>query len=150
MLKLLVRLAAAWTVLGLASGLYFRELTKHFGLDAAGQLAGTQLAVVHTHVLVLGSLMMLILLVLVAQFRGLGELKSFRWGVWLWQAGLVFTTVGMLVIGTMQVSGAAGANSPALAGVSGMGHILLTVAFGFLFWALFAAVKEFARPASAT
>lgn len=142
MLKLLVRAAAVWTGIGLASGLFYREMTKNFGLADSAELAGTQLAVVHTHVLTLGTLVLLVLLALAASFRSLDQDRRFRWGVWLWQVGLALTTAGMLVIGGLQVSGTAGFNSPALAGVSGLGHMLLSAAFVLLFWALFRAVRQ--------
>lgn len=142
MLTMLVRAAVAWTVVGLASGLYYREMTKHFGLADAPDLAGTQLAVVHTHVLTLGTIVMLVLLALAAQFAGFGEDWRVRWGVWLWQVGLALTTLGMLVIGSLQVSGIEGFNTPALGGVSGLGHILLTAAFVFILLGLLRAVRR--------
>jgi hypothetical protein len=48
----LFRLAAGWTMMGLASGLAYRELTR-----SAGFTGFTQLSVVHTHTLVLGTLL---------------------------------------------------------------------------------------------
>lgn len=141
MQKLLVRAAAIWTVIGLAGGLYYREMTKFHGLAGSGDLAGTQLAVLHTHTLTLGTVMLLVLLALVANYRSLATDRRFRWGVWTWQVGLALTTAGMLVIGTMQVSSTPGFDSPALAGVSGLGHIVLTVAFVLIFLGLFRAVR---------
>jgi uncharacterized integral membrane protein len=137
----LVRSAAAWTGAGLASGLYYRELTKHAGLAGTRDLAGTQLAVVHTHALTLGMLVLLILLLLAAQFTALEADRRFRWAVVLWQAGLGLTTIGMLVTGTLQVTDTASYDSPALAGVSGLGHVTLTAAFVLLFLALGGAVR---------
>lgn len=146
----LVRSAAAWTGIGLAGGLYYRELTKHNGLAGTRDLAGTQLAVVHTHALTLGTLVLLLLLVLLAQFRGLGTDRRFRWGVGLWQGGLALTTAGMLVKGTLQVTDTAGYDSPALAGVSGLGHMTLTAAFVLIFLALGRAVRETGEVPAAT
>ena len=145
----LIRSAAAWTGIGLAGGLYYGELTKHNGLGGTRDLAGTQLAVVHTHALTLGTLVLLLLLVLVAQFRGLDADRRFRWGVTLWQAGLALLTTGMLVKGTLQVTDTTGYDSPALAGLSGLGHMILTAAFVLLFLALGRAVRDdFPRPAT--
>ncbi|MCM3660648.1 DUF2871 domain-containing protein [Georgenia satyanarayanai] len=141
MLKLLVRLSAAWTGIGLASGLFYREMTKHYGLAGTRQIAGTQLAVVHTHTLVLGTVMLLVLLALAAQLPSLQTDSRFRWAVWLWQVGLGLTSIGMLVKGTMQVSDTPGFDSPALAGVSGLGHTVLTAALVLLFLALDRAVR---------
>lgn len=128
MLNLLLRAAAAWTAVGLAGGLFYRELTKQNGV--AG---GTQLAVVHTHALALGTLVMLVLLALVGTWRGLESSRAFRLGVWVWQVGLALTTGGMLLKGSLQVLDSQSASTPALAGVSGLGHITLTAAFILLF-----------------
>lgn len=57
--SVLFRLAAGWTAVGLASGLVYRELTRSTGFSGF-----TQLAVVHTHTLVLGTVVGLLLLVL--------------------------------------------------------------------------------------
>lgn len=118
----------AYTVLGLAAGLYYRELTK--AQDFTGS---TQLSVVHTHLLTLGTIFLLVVLLLEKAFT----LSASRWFTpffWTYNAGLV-VTVGMLVVhGTMTVLGT-GAGS-AVAGIAGLGHILLTVALAFLLGAL--------------
>lgn len=139
MLHTLARLAAGWTAIGLVSGLYYREFTKLQGVPG-----GTQLAVVHTHTLTLGTMTLLILLALALLLRPLATARRFRVGVWTLQAGLVLTTAGMLVKGTLQVLGNAAANSPAIAGVSGLGHVTLTLAFILLFLALLSSVREHA------
>ncbi len=119
--------AAIWTVLGLLSGLGYRELTRT--LEFTGK---TQLAVAHTHALVLGTVMLLIVLLLTRVFslatdERLGYLLGF------WNAGLALT-FGMLVTkGTLQVLGNELANHKAVAGVSGLGHILLAGSFVVLF-----------------
>lgn len=128
MLTTLYRAAAVWTGLGLASGLFYREFTKFN--DVAG---GTQLAVVHTHTLVLGTVVMLLLLALVGVWRQLEASRAFRVGVRVWQVGLGITAGSLLVKGCLQVLKSPTADSAAIAGISGLGHITLTVAFVFLF-----------------
>ena len=54
--------ATAYLVLGLASGLYYREFTKSNDYTAADGF--TQLSVLHTHLLTLGVIVLLIVLVL--------------------------------------------------------------------------------------
>lgn len=122
--------AAAWTTIGLIGGLAYREITK------ANDFTGTtQLAVVHTHALVLGTLVMLLFLLLAKTFD-LGRFTVTTTFFWTWQGGLALT-VGMQAIkGYIQITDASAADSPALAGISGMGHITLTVAFVALFMAL--------------
>lgn len=60
MLSTIYRSAAVWTAIGLVGGLYYRELTE--ANDVAG---GTQLALLHTHALALGTTVLLVLLFLV-------------------------------------------------------------------------------------
>ncbi len=57
---------------------------------------------------------------------------------------------GLLVKGCLQVLGHASANSPAIAGVSGLGHMLLTAAFILLFIGLGRVVRAAATGQSAT
>lgn len=141
--SVLFRLSATWTAIGLASGLAYRELTRSTGFSGF-----TQLAVVHTHTLVLGTLVGLLLLVLQRLYR-LGDDRRFGWFVWTWNAGLVLTAGGMAVKGTLQVLGAASAESPALAGVSGLGHIVLTVGFVLLFVVLGRRIRDMQADAAA-
>ncbi|MBE7325448.1 DUF2871 domain-containing protein [Nocardioides sp. Y6] len=138
MLTLLHRSAATWTVLGLASGLFYREFTK-----ANGVSGGTQLAVTHTHALTLGTLTLLVLMALTAAL-GISD-RRFRWGVIVWQAGLGVTFGAMLVKGSLQVLGRSAADSPALAGVAGLGHMTLTAAFVLLFLGLGASLGNLAQ-----
>lgn len=125
--SVLFRLAAVWAAIGLASGLGYRELTR-----AVGYTDFTQLGLVHTHTLVLGTLVGLLLLVLQRAYD-LGRDRRFAWFLWVWNIGLVLTAAGLTTKGTLQVLGSPIAYSPALAGFSGMGHILLTVGFVLLF-----------------
>lgn len=122
--------AVTWTGLGLASGLFYREFTKRNGFTG-----DTQLAVAHTHLLVLGTMVFLILLPLVRVFE-LDADRRFRWFVRVWNVGLALTGIGLVGKGVLQVLGHPLATSPAIAGGSGLGHMLLTVAFVFLFLVL--------------
>lgn len=147
MLKLLYRSAAIWTGLGLAAGLFYREFTKINDVNGWN----TQLAVAHTHALALGTTILLILLALAAVFN-LGSDKRFVGGVHAWNTGLALTFGTMLVKGCMQVLGNPSADSAAIAGIAGLGHIILTVAFILIFLALRPAVaarvsKDAAAPA---
>lgn len=123
--------AFTYTVLGLLGGLYYRELTKAQDFPEDGF---TQLSVVHTHLFALGLLVMLVVLALEKSF-GLSRSKLFDWFFWTYNAGLVLT-VGMLVVhGTMTVVGTEDV-SPAISGIAGLGHILLTIALVLFFLAL--------------
>lgn len=124
------RAAAAWTGLGLLAGLYYRELTR-----STGHASGTQLAVAHTHLLVLGTVFGLLFLVLEHQFQ-LSRSTLFNGFFWTWIAGTAVTAGSQVFKGSLQVLGSAASDSAAIAGVSGLGHIALTVALVLFFLAL--------------
>ena len=128
--------AATYTGLGLAGGLLYREMTR----GEAWQF--TQLNVVHTHFLALGTLVMLIVLGLERLF-GLSRRREMTYFWWIYNVGLLLSTAMMTIKGIMQLDG--GGDSPALAGIAGLGHILLTVGFVCLFIALIKRVKETTR-----
>lgn len=121
-MKRLFWAAVVYTILGLAAGLYFRELTKAH--DFTGH---TETAVVHTHLLTLGTLALLLLIALDRSLNLSGQRLLFTGFFLFYNVGLVLTATMMEVIGTRTVLGLS--NGPALAGPAGMGHIFLTVAF---------------------
>ena len=117
--------AHVYMILGLISGLYYRELTSLN--DFTGD---TQLSVVHTHILALGMLFFLVVLALEKLFT-LTAGKLFAAFFWVYNAGLALTVGLMVVRGTMTVLGhQAGA---ALDGISGLGHITITLGLIFFF-----------------
>lgn len=123
--------STVYLALGLASGLFYREFTKLNEFTAADGF--TQLSVVHTHVLTLGVIVLLIVLVLEKVFT-LSRSRAFSWFFWIYNLGLVVTTAGLMTNGMLTVLGQE--TSKALAGISGSGHILLTVGLILLFVAL--------------
>lgn len=143
MLTYIFRSSVVWTVIGLAGGLGYREFTRQ--QEFTGY---TQLALVHTHALVWGTIFTLGLLALAVVLPGLTSDRRMRWGLHIFNAGLAIT-VGMLAFkGGVQVLGLEWADSPALAGISGMGHILLTVALVLLLLAVGRQVKDLQRTAA--
>ncbi|MFD9353975.1 DUF2871 domain-containing protein [Streptomyces sp. NPDC060031] len=112
-------------ILGVVSGLYYRELTKAH--DFTGE---TQLAVVHTHLLALGMLGFLIVLALDKQF-GLSGSKQFTAFFWCYNAGIAITCLAMVYRGTQTVLGNTVPEGFAM--VAGLGHIVLTVGLILLF-----------------
>lgn len=133
MLTYLFRSAAAWTAIGLAGGLYYREFTKVNEFDFASP---SQLGLVHTHALTWGTIFMLVLLGLGVLMPALTRDRWMRWGVHLLNAGLVLTVGMMAFKGSVQVLGRSWSDSPALAGVSGLGHMTLTASLILLLLAI--------------
>ncbi|GAA3354959.1 DUF2871 domain-containing protein [Saccharopolyspora gregorii] len=120
--------AVGYAVLGLLAGVYYRELTK-----AQDFVGDTQLSVLHTHLLVLGTLVFLLVL-LFERVAGPSRSRWFGRFFWTYNAGLLVTTGGMAVHGTRTVLGEP--TGAALAGASGLGHVLLTVGLACLFTAI--------------
>lgn len=140
MLRKLHLSAATFTALGLIGGLYYREFTK-----AHSWTGGGQLGLVHTHFLVLGTVGFLLLMVLERVFA-LSEHNLATPFFWVYTAGLSLTGAMMAVKGTLQVMESSAANSPAIAGISGTGHMTLTVAFVLLFVILKSRIAEPSTP----
>jgi hypothetical protein len=122
---------AAWiyTLLGLLAGLFYREYTRSKDFEGT-----TQLAVTHTHLLALGMLLFLVVLALTAVLP-IAQLRVFTLFFWFYNAGLVVTVTMMFVHGIIQVNGD-DRDLPAVAGIAGLGHILITVGLVHLFLAL--------------
>ena len=118
-----------YMIIGLFSGFYYRELTKahHFTGD-------TQLALVHTHTLILGMFMFLLLLPLEKVFK-LSSYYLFNWFFIVYHLGVIVTIGMMTYKGTLQVIGAK--YSPeALAGFAGIGHTGMLAGLLLLFFLL--------------
>ncbi|MBV1850137.1 DUF2871 domain-containing protein [Catellatospora tritici] len=111
--------AHTYMILGLVSGLAYREVTK-----LADYTGPTQLSVLHPHLLALGMLFFLIVLALEKAFT-LSAGKLFDGFFWTYNAGLALTTAMMAVKGTLTVYGKP--TGEALAWISGLGHLALTV-----------------------
>ncbi|MFI6165445.1 DUF2871 domain-containing protein [Nocardia sp. NPDC051052] len=126
--------AHTYMIVGVISGLFYRELTKWY--DVTGD---TQLGVVHTHLLALGMLFHLIVLALAKVFT-LSTSTLFGWFFWVYNAGLALTVVMMTVHGIQTVVGAE--TSAAISGIAGLGHIVLTVGLILFFIALGKRVSE--------
>jgi len=120
--------AIAYAALGLLGGLGYREITH--AIDFTGY---TQLAVLHTHLLALGMLFMLIVLALDATL-GISGSRSFSWFFTTYNAGLVITAGALTWHGLLQVFGQEAGK--AIAGIAGLGHILLTIGIGCLLAAI--------------
>ena len=134
----LMNTAFAYMVLGLVSGLGYREYTK--ATDTLG--VDSQLSTLHTHFLALGMIVFLVVFALDALF-GLSGRRSFTVFYWTYNVGLLMTVVMQAVRGVLTLDGQDPATTTAaIPGVAGLGHMLLTVGLVALFVALRAGVAE--------
>ena len=117
-----------YRIVGLLSGFYYRELTKAYNFTG-----DTQLSVVHTHTLILGMFMFLILIGLEKVFQ-LSSYYLFNWFFVIYNIG-VLTTIGMMATkGSFQVMGKHVPES--FSGFAGMGHTGMLAGLLLLFFLL--------------
>src|SRR5690625_219077 len=120
-MKKLFYASFAYMLVGVASGLFYREFTK---LNNFPEGQFTQLGLAHTHLLTLGFIVLLIVLALEKVFAISQSPKLFGWFFWLYNAGVVLTS-GMLVWhGSLTVLGQE--SNAMIAGIAGLGHMLVT------------------------
>lgn len=132
--------AASYTFLGLLAGILYREFTRYYDFPLTDP---TALSTLHTHLLVLGTVMNLVLLALAASMK-IHAIKLFDTFFWVYNLGLVWTAAFMTYKGCMQVTQPGFELSAGLAGASGMGHIILAIAFIQLFMVIRRAMKRLA------
>ncbi len=121
MLKRYINLSFTYAVIGLISGVFFREFTKlnHF----TGE---TRLSSLHTHYLTLGMFFFLILLLL-EKSLAFSSQKHVNKAIIIYNIGLNISGVGFLMRGLTEVWGTelSKALDASISGISGVGHILL-------------------------
>lgn len=135
-MKRLYNAALVYMILGLGSGLFYREMTKAYDYSPNDF---TQLSTLHTHFFALGMLVMLIVLALEKLFAVSTHRKLFGWFFWMYNGGLLLTTAIMVWHGMLQVQGKEG--SPMISGFAGLGHMFLTAALIVFFIALGRSIK---------
>lgn len=141
----LLAAAFVYAIVGVLSGLFYRELTKAVGFPP-GEF--TQLGLAHTHLLVLGFIPFLIFMALERLFTMSQARTSYRWFLWTYHLGLIITAGMLITHGTLTVLGKE--SNTMIAGIAGIGHILLTVAFVMLFVVLRKALKRLPDRAEVT
>ena len=144
-MKKLLNASFIYMLAGVASGLFYREFTK---LNDFPEGQFTQLGLAHTHLLTLGFIVLLIVLVIEKVFTISRSPKLFAWFFWLYNAGVILTSAMLIWHGSLTVLGLE--STAMIAGIAGLGHMLLTAGMVVLFVALRRAVTDRAdAPASA-
>jgi hypothetical protein len=116
--------ALLYTVIGLSSGVFYREFTKIMDFTER-----TRLSLLHGHYISLGLFFFLFLLVLEKQFSW-SQLPKTKGVVTLYHVGLNISGIGFLIRGLTEVLGTemSSALDASISGISGIGHIALAVA----------------------
>lgn len=128
MLKRYANLSFAYAVLGLLSGVFFREFTKLNNFT--GQ---TILSSMHTHYLTLGMFFFLILLLLEKNFDFSSQ-KHVNKALIIYNIGLNISSIGFLMRGFTEVREIELSKSldASISGIAGVGHILLSFSMVYL------------------
>lgn len=129
MLKRYANLSLTYALIGLISGVFFREFTKLN--DFTGK---TSLSSMHTHYLTLGMFFFLILLLLEKNFAFSSQ-KHVNKALIIYNIGLNISSIGFLMRGLTEVWGSQLSKSldASFSGISGLGHILLSFSMIYLF-----------------
>lgn len=131
-LQLLTTTAFVYMVAGVSSGLFYREFSKMNGYPEGG--APGQLGLTHTHLLALGFFATLTFLLLEKAFVLSTHRRLFAWFFWLYNVGVVLTAGMQIWHGMLTITGVE--SSKMIAGIAGMGHILITAGLIVFFVAL--------------
>lgn len=131
-MKKYINISFIYAIAAIACGVFYREFTKILGFTGK-----TTLAFMHLHLFALGMIMFLIV-ALFAVATNVTQHKQFRVFMVLYNTSLPLMVAMLFVRGILQVQGtvlSSGLNA-AISGVSGLVHIVFTVALVFLFIAL--------------
>ena len=120
-MKKLLHAAFLYMLVGVASGLFYREFTK---LNDFPEGQFTQLGLAHTHLLTLGFIVLLIVLVIEKTFTISRSPKLFTGFFWLYNAGMVLTSAMLIWHGSLTVRGVE--SNAMIRGIAGLGHMLIT------------------------
>ena len=131
-MKKLIDTAFGYAAAALTCGVFYREFTKYHAFTGR-----TTLGFAHVHLLVLGTLLLL-LLAAFAFHTDLTAQPQFRRFFVLYQIALPATVVMLLVRGVLQVLGTPLTRGldAAISGIAGIAHILMTICFVLLYLAM--------------
>ncbi len=127
-MKKLFNASIVYALLGLSSGVFYREFTKILGYTER-----TRLSLLHGHYVSLGVFFFLILVLFENQFNWLSGKKS-KGMLWGYHIGLNISALGFLLRGLTEVLSidmTKGLNA-SISGISGIGHILLAVSMAMI------------------
>ena len=127
-MKKLVNIAFAYLFVGIGMGAFYREFTKFTEFEGT-----TMLSIVHTHLIVLGFFFTFILIIMEKNFS-ISRYKHYKKGIIIYNVGVIATMTMMIMRGVVQVLGIElGGATHAISGIAGLGHIVLTIGFIFIF-----------------
>lgn len=136
-MRKLLNASFAYMLAGATAGLFYREFTKLNGFPE-GQF--TQLGLAHTHLLILGCVVLLVALALEKVFTISRSPRLFAWFFGLYNTGVILTAAMLIWHGSLTVMGRE--SNKMIAGIAGLGHMLVTAGLIVFFVALRRAVTD--------
>ena len=137
-MKKLMNLSLVYLIAALAFGVFYREFTK------LNNFAGeTMLRAVHTHLFMLGVVLLLLLALFVRDRSQVVQSRKMRRFLILYNLSLplfILTLLARGIVQVLQVPLSSAANA-SLSGIAGISHILLTIALGLFFSLLYDSQK---------
>lgn len=123
LMKKMLKVSLTYAILALVGGVFYREFTKLSGFTGK-----TVLATTHVHLMVLGVFMFMIL-ALFAKSTPLLEDKNFKKAFTIYNVGVIWMVVMIITRGITQVSmlSLSFGMDMAIAGLAGVGHILVGI-----------------------
>jgi hypothetical protein len=122
-----------YLIFGLAFGVFYREFTRIMDFKE-----DTALSFTHSHILGLGFAFFLIVVILEKVFD-LTSRKYYRTFFWTYNAGLLITLIALIYRGILDVLSS---DLSFLSYIAGIGHIIITIGFGFFMKTLADAIRE--------
>lgn len=117
-MKKYFKVSLIYAIAAMAMGVFFREFTKGMKFEGI-----TALSKVHVHLFALGCLVY-ILIAILSNHLDLKSSKLFKYGEYVYNGGLILTSIMFLVRGIMDVL-KSDKMSGMISGFAGVGHIIL-------------------------
>lgn len=137
-MKKTINLSLIYALLAMVGGVFYREFTKLIGFEGR-----TTLAFVHTHLFLLGMIMMLIITLFISKLQ-IQRSKKYRLFMIIYNIGVCLTSLMFLIRGIVQVKGITinHVMNASISGIAGIGHILLGLGIILFFIILKERIKE--------
>lgn len=137
-MKKTVNASFIYAIFAMLSGVFYREFTKFSGFEGR-----TTLSFVHTHLFLLGMIMMLIVTFCIKLYS-LHTAKRYHAFLWIYNLGVYLTSLMLLIRGILQVNHTVltSAVDAMISGFAGIGHILVGIGMVLFFLMLKEKIKE--------
>lgn len=130
-----IKFAFVYAIIAMVCGVFYREFTKAYSFNGI-----TALSKLHTHLFLLGMVMFLLVALFDAKF-GLQKHKLYLPFIIIYNCGVGIMCIMLAVRGIFDVVGGQ-APDGAIAGVAGIGHMLVAAGFVLFFIILLLCVRK--------